>query len=36
MPNTINTYSNNATAGTCHLKVAGRASWLAFYRHISR
>jgi hypothetical protein len=22
------------TAGTCHLKAAGRASWLAFYIHI--
>jgi len=35
MPKTINTYSSTTTAGTCHLKVAGRASWLAFYRHIS-
>jgi len=35
MPKTINTYSNTATAATCHLKVAEGASWLAFYRHTS-
>jgi hypothetical protein len=32
MPKTIYIQSNTATAGTCHLNVAGRASWLAFYK----